>query len=223
MTEPFLAVFDVDGTLVDSQGVIHDTMAAAFAAQGLPAPERRSVLALVGLSLPRMVEALLPGAPVETLDAVTAEYRLRYVAALEGGATPPLYDGAAAALDALEAAGATLGLATGKSLRGVRRFLAEQGWEGRFATVQCADHHPSKPNPSMLRTALRELDLAPGRAAMVGDTTFDMEMARGAGVAALGVDWGYHAADIMTAAGAEVVHGDWDAVVADILARAAAE
>lgn len=208
-----LVVFDVDGTLVDSQGAIHAAMARAFAAVGREAPARRSVAKLVGLSLPRMVEALMPDADVPTWDRAVAEYRLAFPAIVAAEGEAPLYPGAAAALDALERRGVALGIATGKSKRGLDRLLAERGWAGRFATTQCADHHPSKPHPSMLRRALLETATEAGDAAMVGDTSFDMEMARAAGVRALGVDWGYHAPDVLMRAGAAEVLSSFDALV----------
>lgn len=217
----FLALFDVDGTLVDSQHIIHATMAQAFAAADRPAPERASVAMMVGLSLPRMVEALLPDANEAIWDRVVAEYRVRFAGAMRDGGEPPLYDGAAACLDRLEAAGITLGLATGKSQKGVDRMIRTHGWQDRFATVQCADHHPSKPHPSMIRRALLETASEPLAAVMIGDTSFDMEMAGAAGMPALGVSWGYHCADLLKQAGAADVMPDFDALAARVEAIAA--
>lgn len=218
----FLAIFDVDGTLADSQHIIHDTMAKAFASVDRLAPERQTVARMVGLSLPRMVEALLPDANEAIWDLVTAEYRLNFAAAMESGGEAPLYDGAEACLDRLEAAGISLGIATGKSKRGLDRLISDRGWEGRFVTLQCADFHPSKPHPSMLRRALLEAALPDEAAVMVGDTSFDIEMARAAGLPALGVAWGYHTPEVLERAGADVVVPDFDKLADDIEARAAA-
>lgn len=212
----FLAIFDVDGTLVDSQHVIHATMAQAFAEAERDPPDRRTVTALVGLSLPRMVEALLPEVGEAEQDRVVAAYRLRFVEAMAEGGEPPLYEGAVACLDTLEAAGVTLALATGKSQRGLDRLLDTMGWHGRFSSVQCADHHPSKPHPSMIRRALAEAGVAAERSAMIGDTSFDMEMARAAGVAAFGVGWGYHDGEALRAAGAGTVFDDFAALAAHL-------
>ena len=212
-----LAIFDVDGTLVDSRAAIHATMEKAFAAVDREAPAPRIVGLFVGLSLPRMMEALIPDGGEAVWDKAVAEYRLAYPATLEAMGAAPLYPGVAEALDRLEAAGVTLGIATGKSKRGVDRMMVETGWEGRFATVQCADFHPSKPHPSMLRRALLETATEAEDAVMVGDTSFDMDMARAAGMRGLGVDWGYHTAEVLTGAGAERVFASMEALAEAIL------
>ena len=117
-----------------------------------------------------------------------------------------LYEGVAAAVGALAACPQTvLGIATGKSKRGVARLLAQEGWEGAFLTIQTADDHPSKPHPSMIQKAMADAGAGPRDTVMIGDTTFDMEMARNAGVGALGVSWGYHTPDRLTRAGAHAV------------------
>lgn len=214
-----LAIFDVDGTLADSQGVIHATMARAFEGAGLAAPGRDAVLSLVGLSLPLMVETLL-GEETDRQGDIVAGYRKAYLAALEDGSELPLFPGIQDGLRRLQSAGVTLGLATGKSQRGLDQLIAAQGWDGLFATVQCADFHPSKPDPSMVTRALLETATDPMDAVVVGDTSFDMEMARRAGVQAIGVDWGYHSAARLTEAGAQAVLSSFDAV-ADRIERMA--
>jgi phosphoglycolate phosphatase len=98
-----------------------------------------------------------------------------------------------------------LGVATGKSRRGVDHLFAEQGWATTFATIQTADGHPSKPHPSMILAALEETGVAAQDAVMIGDTSYDMAMARDAGVRAIGVGWGYHAREHLTAHGASQV------------------
>lgn len=206
-------IFDVDGTLVDSQAMFTETMAGAFAAEGLPPPDPATALALVGISLPELVAMLLPQAGAARQAAVTAAYRRLYGAAAAGRAVP--YPGADAGLRRLRAAGVTLAIATGKSRRGLDRLLAREGWGPLFATTQCADDHPSKPHPSMVLRALTETGAPPDRAVMVGDTTFDVEMAAAAGVATIGVTWGYHpAAAAPSAAGAVAVAEDFDDLVA---------
>ncbi|MEO5866816.1 MAG: HAD-IA family hydrolase, partial [Sphingomonas sp.] len=114
----------------------------------------------------------------------------------------PLFDGMAAALDALCADGWTLGVATGKSDRGLAHVLAHHGIGERFTTLQTADRHPSKPHPSMIEAAIAETGASPETTVMIGDTSYDMLMAEAAGVRALGVGWGYHADDELRAAGA---------------------
>lgn len=207
-------IFDVDGTLVDSQAMFTSTMAAAFAAEGLAPPDPEVALRLVGISLPQLVAMLLPDAGATRQAAVTASYRRLYNAAATGAAEAMPYPGVEAGLRHLHGAGLVLGVATGKSRRGLDRLIAQQGWGGLFTTLQCADDHPSKPDRSMIDAALRQTGSATGMAVMVGDTTFDMEMARSAGIPALGVGWGYHPGADLTRAGATAVAVDFDAAVA---------
>ncbi|NDK35991.1 HAD-IA family hydrolase [Rhodovulum sulfidophilum] len=205
MTARRLAIFDVDGTLIDSQAHIAGAMEAAFAAEGLPVPAHAEVLGVVGLSLPLALEALTPDAPTERLDRMVEAYRQAFFSLRVGQAASPLFPGAAEALDALLAVdGMELGIATGKSRRGLDAILASHGLGGHFATRQVSDDHPSKPHPSMVLAALAETGVAPERAVMIGDTEFDMEMGRAAGVRTLAVAWGYHPAERLGAADAVV-------------------
>lgn len=197
MTALRLVIFDVDGTLVDSQGAIVGAMTAAFGAVGLPAPARPEILSLVGLSLENAMSRLVPEAPGEMHIALAEAYRDAYHAQRQRDgavAGSPLYPGAR---DLLERLGArddlVLGVATGKSRRGLNALIEAHGLERHFVTRQVADDHPSKPHPAMVHAALAETGCAPGEAVMIGDTVFDMEMAAAAGVAGIGVGWGYHA------------------------------
>lgn len=200
-----LIIFDVDGTLVDSQDMIVAAHGAAFATLGLAVPPRERLLGLVGLSLPETFTALVGAeGPVEALAAAyrAGFQRLR----ADPARAEPLFPGADAALRRLAAGeGTRLGIATGKSRRGVAAILARHGWEGLFATIQTADDAPSKPHPAMIRQALAQTGTPPDAAVMVGDSTFDMAMARQAGVRALGVAWGYHPPEALVEAGAEAV------------------
>ena len=197
-------IFDVDGTLVDSQGHIHAAMTAAFEGAGRPAPDRAAVRGVIGLSLPQAV-ARLAGRPAPDLVAAYKEAYAALASTAGSAEAAPLFPGARDALDALAARGTVLGIATGKSRRGLRSVLATHGLEGAFATVQVADDHPSKPHPAMIRAALVETGVEAERAVMLGDTVFDVDMAVAAGVPSLGVAWGYHAAAALTEAGAERV------------------
>ena len=203
-----LIVFDVDGTLVDSQHGIVEAQRRAFGRFDLAPPDRERMLSVVGLSL-REAFAALVGAdgPVDGLAEAYKEAWTELRA--EEGFADPLYPGAAALVAALAGrTGLRLGLATGKSRKGVARLLREQGWGGTFSTVQTADDHPSKPHPAMLRAALAETGCAPSQAVMIGDTAFDMAMAVAAGVHPLGVVWGYHEPEALRAAGAATILPD---------------
>lgn len=200
-----LVVFDVDGTLVDSQHLIVAAQATAFAEHGLPAPGRAQALSVVGLSLPQAFRRLVgDDGPVETLSD---SYRRAFNALRQDPAyEEPLFPGMAELLARLHAReDVRLGIATGKSRRGVNHLIAAHGWEGWFATTQTADDAPSKPDPAMLLQAMAETDIAPGATVMIGDTSFDMAMAVSAGAAAIGVSWGYHPPGALYAAGAVAV------------------
>lgn len=221
MTREYLAIFDVDGTLIDSAGVIVRTMEKAFDASGVPTPAAADIRALIGLSLPRMIRHLAGDLPERTMSAILADYRLGFANALDAqGEGIPLYPGVEAGLARLSEAGITLGIATGKSRRGVNRLLDKQGWHNLFATQQCADDHPSKPHPAMVQRAMAETLIDADRTVMVGDATYDVEMARAAGVTPLGVDWGYHSGAALAEAGAVAVMSDFDQTVAWILEAA---
>ncbi len=213
-----LAVFDCDGTLVDGQASICAAMEAAFAELALPAPHRNAIRRAVGLSLPQAARRLLPDHDSATHHAVAEAYKRHFRAAREAGElSQPLFAGMADVLDALRGAGWTLGVATGMSDRGLAHCLATHGLTRHFVTLQTADRHPSKPNPAMLEAALFEAAAEPAQAVMIGDTVFDIDMGRAAGVRAVGVDWGYHEADELLRAGAEWVAPDPAALLSHLL------
>ena len=198
-----LAVFDCDGTLVDSQDNICLAMAECFAAAGLDPPSRERTRGVVGLSLVEAMRAMLPEAEQEFHAALAEDYKRAFHAMRARGlAEEPLYEGIAELIEQLDAEGWLLGVATGKSDRGVALCLEHHGLAKRFVTVQTADRHPSKPHPSMIEQAMADAGAAPETTLMIGDTSFDMAMARAAGVTAIGVAWGYHDADILRSAGA---------------------
>lgn len=194
-----LILFDVDGTLVDSQADIVASMTSAFASAGLPVPDRANILSIVGLSLPRAMEILAPSADTETHDGMVSAYKETYMAlrAASGSQkSSPLFPGVRSVLDDLNAVPEhILGVATGKSQRGLDALIEGHALEKMFLTRQCADHHPSKPHPSMVLRAMAETGVGPAHTVVIGDTSFDMEMARAAGAFAIGVSWGYHPAD----------------------------
>lgn len=209
MSDPLrLIVFDVDGTLVDSQGDIVAAMAHAFGRAGMATPEREAVLGIVGLSLEVAIARLAPGQPAARHRQMAGWYKEAYLhlRARAGVAqSSPLYPHARATLEALHAApGNLLGVATGKSRRGLDKLLDGHGLRRLFVTQQVSDHHPSKPHPSMLQAALAETGVRPESAVMIGDTSFDRDMAQAAGIAFVGVGWGYHGREALAGA-AEII------------------
>jgi phosphoglycolate phosphatase len=206
-----LVIFDVDGTLVDSQNMIVAAQREAFAACGLEPPSRARSLSIVGLSLAEAFTALVGAdGPIEKLaEAYKAAFgRLRADPACE----EPLFPGAEALIARLAArSDVVLGIATGKSRRGVAHILATHGWTDVFATVQTADDAPSKPDPTMLRQALEDTGIQADAAVMIGDTSFDMGMAKAAGLHAVGVSWGYHPVAALREAGADTIIDSFEA------------
>ena len=202
-----LAIFDCDGTLVDSQANICLCMDETFDRLALVPPAHDAVRQLVGLSLDELVAVLLPDHGDRLRQTVVATYRATFVELHESGRMhhEPLFEGIAALLQDLIADGWRLGVATGKSDRGLARVLQAHGIADRFVTLQTADRHPSKPHPAMIEAAMAVAGASPAKTVMIGDTSFDMMMARVAGVRAIGVAWGYHRREDLFAAGAHDV------------------
>lgn len=223
-SEPALQflILDVDGTLVDSQHLIVAAQREAFAACGLAPPTRERSLSIVGLSLREAFTALVgPAGPVVDLaEAYKAAFgRLR----ADPTTVEPLFPEVAAVLARLSARDdLVLGIATGKSRRGVAHLVEREGWQRVFATVQTADDNPSKPDPGMILRAMAETGFGPEATLMVGDTTFDMAMARAAGVRAIGASWGYHPVPALEEAGAETIIDGFAALEALLPSRAEA-
>lgn len=198
-----LAVFDCDGTLVDGQASICEAMEAAFAGQDIAAPDRTRIRRAVGLSLPQAMRTLLPDSDDDLRHTLVEGYKVAFrTARSDGRLSQPLFAGMADVLRTLAANGWTLGVATGMSDRGLTHCLADNGIADLFVTLQTADRHPSKPNPAMLHAALFEAGAELHEAVMIGDTGYDMQMAKDGGVRSIGVDWGYHHPRELLAAGA---------------------
>ena len=206
-----LAVFDCDGTLVDGQAGVVGAMQRAFARIGALPPDPRNIRRIVGLSLPQAVRQLMmESREIDRLQVIEA-YKQEFRASREDGSLrEPLFDGMAELLRGLKDAGWTLGVATGKSDRGLASTLAAHGIADLFATLHTADGHPSKPHPAMLRAAMADAGASPADTVMIGDTVFDMEMAANANCRAVGVSWGYHESDELLGAGARGVAADVD-------------
>ena len=201
-----LAIFDCDGTLVDSQANICVAMEQAFAAARLALPPREATRRVVGLSLVEAMRELHPAGEAALHLRLAEDYKAAFQAQRAAGAVhEPLFDGIGQCIDALDAAGWLLGVATGKSDRGLACVLDEHAMAGRFVTLHTADRHPSKPHPAMIEACMADAGAIPANTAMIGDTSFDMAMAKAAGVVAIGVAWGYHAPHDLSAAGADIV------------------
>lgn len=201
-----LALFDCDGTLVDSQADICAAMDLAFSAAGLAPPHRQQTRRVVGLSLLEAMRQLHPEGADDDHAALADHYRHAFRQRRSSGAVEePLYDGIAALVRDLDQAGWLLGVATGKSDRGLAHCLETHGLTGHFVTLQTADRHPSKPHPAMVEAALAATGADREGTVMIGDTAYDMAMARAAGVRAIGVSWGYHETEDLIGAGADVV------------------
>jgi phosphoglycolate phosphatase len=188
-----LCVFDLDGTLIDSQKHILEAMARAFAAEGLAEPDPMAVRGVIGLSLDEAVARLAPELEGISVDRLGERYRDAYFDMKKAGVeAEPLMEGARAVIDALDAAGWQLAIVTGKGRRGLLNVLDSHDLRHRFVSLKAADDGPGKPDPTLLFDAIDEAGSTPAHSVMVGDTSFDLRMARQARVAGIGVSWGYH-------------------------------
>lgn len=201
-----LVIFDCDGTLVDSQHNIIAAMQQAFGAAGRTLPTPDAIRRQVGLTLEVAIGRMLPEADEATVAGLAENYRVVVRALRAGdGLAEPLYDGIRDLILALDHPEIFLGVATGKNLVGLEHTLALHGLRARFHTLQTADRALSKPHPDMIHRAMAETACEPAETVMIGDTSFDMEMARAAGATAIGVAWGYHPPEELLAAGAHAV------------------
>ncbi len=220
-----LAIFDCDGTLVDSGHTIHAALSEAFARHGREVPPQQQAKRVVGLSLHQAMAMLAPEADDAEHARLSQTYKDVFVdMRARGCVDEPLFDGILPLLDALEADGWLLAVATGKSDRGLKHCLQAHGLLHRFVSLQTADRNPSKPHPGMALTALTEAAADPHLSVVIGDTAWDMGMARSAGCGAVGVLWGYHDEAELWSGGAQVVAAQPLDVLAlaDRLARKAA-
>ncbi|MGW9333484.1 HAD-IA family hydrolase [Bosea sp. NPDC055594] len=211
-----LVIFDLDGTLMNSEAIILEAQFETFARCGLTHPGREAGLGIVGLSLDI---ALMRLAGLERPDDVLTEtYRqvfgaMRLQAESDPKLAEPLFPGVAEMLAALaQRSDTVLGIATGKSRRGADYIIERHGWRDLFATTQTADDAASKPHPEMILRAMRETGARPEATLMIGDSNFDMEMAVAAGVAPVAVSWGFQSVPALKAAGAAHVIEDWAAL-----------
>jgi phosphoglycolate phosphatase len=201
-----LAIFDCDGTLVDSGATIYAALAESLRQNGLEVPPPEVARRIIGLSLTEAMAALLPEASAEQHVQLAEDYKHAFWNLRAAGRVEePLFDGVLELLDALERDGWLLAVATGKSDRGLKHCLEQHDIHARFMSLQTADRHPSKPHPSMVQQAIADAGATRETTFVVGDTSFDMAMAAAAGAAPIGAAWGYHEADELVEAGAVAV------------------
>ena len=200
------AIFDCDGTLVDSGGTIHRALGLTFAEHGLSLPPRQQAQRVIGLSLVEAMAELAPAHDSDLHHRMAQTYKDAFVT-LRGQkeVEEPLFDGILPLLDAMEERGWLLAVATGKSDRGLRHCLTSHGLHARFLSLQTADRHPSKPHPSMALQALADCGASAERSIVIGDTGWDMGMAKAAGCHAIGALWGYHDEEELRDAGADTL------------------
>ncbi len=185
-----LIVFDWDGTLMDSEARIVACIQAAFADLGLPVPTREAARDIIGLGLEEAMTRLRPEADPDTRAALVVHYRRHFL--LTDQTPTPLFPGARATLEWILAQGYRVAVATGKSRVGLNKSLAETGLAGLFHATRCADETFSKPHPAMLFELMEELGVRAAQTLMIGDTEYDLQMARNAGAQSLAVCYGVH-------------------------------
>ncbi|MDG1858480.1 MAG: HAD-IA family hydrolase [Emcibacteraceae bacterium] len=204
MSNPMkLAIFDCDGTLVDGQHMIIAAMKYASDQCRIPYPGDEPVRRIVGLSLLEAISKVYPSLNNNDHQLIRTEFieHFQYLRALEDH-NEPLYEGIKEVIGELSDMGVLLGVATGKSTRGLKNTLLNHGLTDHFVTLNTADDGPGKPHPSMINVALSEAEVDKENAFMIGDTTYDMVMAKNAGVTSVGVTWGYHPEDELVSSGA---------------------
>lgn len=218
-----LAIWDVDGTLVDSRAVIQACMEAAFRETGLPPPDYDATRRIVGLSLHSGIARLAPpDLGAARLEALVDAYRRTFTRLRTDPAlSEPMYDGALEVLARLKQDGWLLAIATGKTHRGLDSLFARHDIRSCFDTVWCADDGPGKPHPFMVEQSMRAVGCVPARSVMIGDAIHDIAMGRAAGVRSLGVTWGFGQASELDEAGADEVHHEFRTLTESLLAFAA--
>ncbi len=190
-----LIIFDWDGTLMDSIAKIVRCFTAALEDSGVSGPSEDAIRHVIGLGLGEAVAELLPEADAATRDQVVERYRQHFLHLDQTGME--LFPGVRVGLEDLSAQGYLLAIATGKARRGLDRVLRDTGTAHLFCATRCADEAFSKPHPKMLEDILEQTGFTAERALMVGDTTYDMQMARHAGMDGLAVTYGVHGRELL--------------------------
>ena len=211
---PHLVIFDCDGTLIDGQHLVIAAMNEAFKRHGFDEPDDRATRGVIGLSLETAIAALLRDEDKHLADEMSVTFKDAFQGVrADKSLSEPFYDGARELIADLSSRDdVLLAIATGKSRRGVDIMLDREGWQDTFISIQTADSAPSKPHPGMVLNACSQSGVSIEKAIMVGDTTYDIEMARAAHAKAFGVSWGYHDVKSLEAAGAHMILDDYSAL-----------
>lgn len=205
------AIFDLDGTLIDSRDIIHRAMVDSFELHELPGPSFDEVRQVVGLGLHEACYRLAPHLAAHKLDPLVETYRNAFVRLRAAGkGFEPLYEGAQELVEQLSDDNWILGIATGKARRGIDAFYDQHGLQHHFTTSWCVDDGPGKPHPFMVEEAMKAVGAEVEHSLIIGDAVFDMQMGRAAGIRTLGVSWGFGQADELQAAGADEIHHGFD-------------
>lgn len=215
-----LVIFDLDGTLIDSEALIVETVGEAFRAVAEPVPDDAAIRAISGITARDALAILAPKADPMRVDVLLESY-IKHYQSRTATTREPMFSGALQALDRLQAAPQTiLAVATGKGYQSAVTLLEHHGIVARFNSIETPTHNRGKPDPQMLETAMEKAGVDAKQTVMVGDTIHDMRMAKAGGVKAIGVAWGYHAIDDLKEAGADIVLDDFselDAAIDDLL------
>lgn len=205
-----LFLFDCDGTILDSVGIIHDSMARTFVEFGHREPELAQTRSIIGLTLNLAIARLRNAAVDAEIERMTARYKEIFHEIYNApGFSQSLFPGMGALVEDLAGKPyATLGVVTGKSRRGMDMFFATHGYKSRFGPIRTADDCPSKPHPAMVSECCAEVQIEPGQTMVIGDSVFDMQMAKSAGATAIGVSWGYNSVADLNTAGADAIAED---------------
>lgn len=194
MNEKALILFDVDGTIFNSKSIILEGFHKAFNALCMSAPSEDAMARTIGLSLLQAIEKMSPELNNQDVLKVKEAYKASFVGMNK---VAPFYPGMRRLIGALaQFPHLTLGAATGKELRGLNPMLERNGMSDWFPIRQTPDNHPSKPHPSMILEAMNANEFDASRVVMIGDTSFDIDMAHAAGVKSIGVKWGYHGPEL---------------------------
>ena len=214
-----LAIWDVDGTLVDSRQSIHEIMVEAFRLSALTPPDYEDTRKIVGLSLHHACGQLAPEANADEVEKLVQDYRDSWVRArARPDFTQPLYDGALETLEMLREEGWLIAMATGKTHKGIASLFEAHDIKHFFDTIWCADDGPGKPHPHMVEQAMGALGCAPHESLMIGDAIHDISMGRAAGVYTHGVSWGFGAAHELEEVGAHEIHHEFETLRKSLLA-----